>query len=125
MARRHEPPLPHQAGSRETIDRAVGVLEAEGLAWAVPRRGTVVRYGATRARRPRGNIVKRNTGTDSPGYSFPSASGTEVWHHHIKPTAVVEPLNDPRLARMLGVPEGTAESSCEAGVVALKSGSVR
>lgn len=106
--------LPHRtklarefAVSRETIDRAVGVLEAEGLAWAVPRRGTVVRYGAARTRRPRGNVVKRNTGTDSPGYSFPSASGTEVWHHHINPTAAVEPLSDPRLAQMLGVAEGT------------------
>jgi DNA-binding GntR family transcriptional regulator len=104
----HRTELARQFGvSRETIDRAVGVLEAEGLAWAVPRRGTIVRYGAARTRRPRGNLVKRNTGTDSPGYSFPSASGTEVWHHHIKPTATVEPLSDPRLAQVLGVAEGT------------------
>jgi DNA-binding GntR family transcriptional regulator len=94
--------------SRTTIDRAVGVLEAEGLAWGVPRRGTVVRYGMTRPRRPRGNIVKRNTATDSPGYSFPAASGTEVWHHHITPTATDEKLDDPRLAKMLGVPEGSS-----------------
>jgi DNA-binding GntR family transcriptional regulator len=95
------------AASRALVDRAVGVLEAEGLAWAVPHKGTVVRYGMTRQRRPRGNIVKRNAGGDSPGYSFPAASGTEVWHHHIPPTAGEEPLTDPRLARMLGVPEGS------------------
>jgi DNA-binding GntR family transcriptional regulator len=94
--------------SRALVDRAVGVLEAEGLAWAVPHKGTVVRYGMTRQRRPRGNIVKRNTATDSPGYSFPAATGTEVWHHHITPTAAVERLGDARLARMLGVPEGSA-----------------
>ena len=93
--------------SRTTIDRAVGVLEAEGLVWGVPRRGTVVRYGMTRPRRPRGNIVKRNTATDSLGYSFPAASGTEVWHHHITPVASEETLDDPRLARMLGVAEGS------------------
>jgi len=89
--------LPHRVDlakeykvSRTTIDSAVGVLEGKGLAWAVPRGGTVVRYGSV-----------------SPGYSFPSASGTEVWRHHTPPTAAEEPLNDPRLARMLGVQEGT------------------
>ena len=55
----------------------------------------------------RGNLVKRNVATDSPGYSFPSASGQEVWTHRIKPTARPEKMTDPRLARMLGVPEGT------------------
>jgi DNA-binding GntR family transcriptional regulator len=106
--------LPHRTelvkeyeASRATIDAAVGVLETRGLAWALPKRGTVVRYGAARERRPRGNIVKRNTAGDSYGYSFPSASGTEVWLHHVKPTGGEEPLTDPRLARLLGVPEGT------------------
>ena len=90
--------------SRTLIDRAVGELETDGLVWAVPHKGTVVRYGVTRQRRPRGNMVKRNTATDAPGgYSFPSASGTEVWHHHITPTAEEVPLDDPRLAKMLGV----------------------
>jgi GntR family transcriptional regulator len=94
--------------SRALIDSAVGVLESEGLVWAVPHKGTEVRYGMTRQRRPRGNIVKRNTATDSPGYSFPAATGTEVWHHHITPTASVMPLEDERLARMLRVAEGSA-----------------
>jgi GntR family transcriptional regulator len=93
--------------SRALIDRVVGVLQAEGLVWAVPHKGTVVRYGMARQRRPRGNLVKRNTVTDSPGYSFPAATGTEVWHHHITPTATVEPLDNVRLARMLGVLEGS------------------
>ena len=82
-------------------------MEAEGLVWAVPRRGTIVRHGMSRPRRLRGNLVKRNLATDSPGYSFPSASGQEVWKHHITPVARHEKLTDPRLARMLGVPEGT------------------
>jgi DNA-binding GntR family transcriptional regulator len=93
--------------NRDTLARAVAILEAEGLVWAVPRRGTIVRYGMTRPRRPRGNLVKRNLVTAAPGYSFPSASGQEVWKHHITPTARFEKLTDSRLARMLGVPEGT------------------
>ncbi len=97
----------HYKVSRATIDSAVGVLEAKGLAWAVPHVGTVVRYGMTRARRPRGNIVKRNTGAESPGYSFPAAASTEVWHHHVTPTATEQKLTDARLARLLGVPEGS------------------
>jgi len=60
-----------------------------------------------RGARLRGNLVKRNLATDSPGYSFPSASGQEVWKHHITPVVRHEKLTDPRLARMLGVPEGT------------------
>jgi DNA-binding GntR family transcriptional regulator len=93
--------------NRDTLARAVALLEADGLVWAVPRRGTIVRHGMSRPRRLRGNLVKRNVATDSPGYSFPSASGQEVWKHHITPTARHEKLTDPRIARMLGVPEGT------------------
>jgi GntR family transcriptional regulator len=93
--------------NRDTLARAIAILEAEGLVWAVPRRGTVVRHGMSRPRRPRGNEVKRNLATDSPGYSFPSASAQEVWKHHIPPRAQVEKLEDPRLARMLGVPAGS------------------
>jgi DNA-binding GntR family transcriptional regulator len=106
--------LPHRVdlakeykASRATIDNAVGVLEGKGLAWAVPRRGTIVRYGMARQRRPRGNLVKRNRQGEAPGYSFPSASGTEVWIHHVRPSAGTEPLTDPRLARILNVAEGT------------------
>lgn len=65
--------------NRDTIGRAITVLESEGLVWAVPRRGTQVRYGMSRPRRLRGNLVKRNVATDSPGYSFPCASGKEAW----------------------------------------------
>ena len=42
-----------------------------------------------------------------PGYSFPSASGQEVWRHHITPTAKPERLDDPRIARLLKVPAGS------------------
>ena len=70
--------------NRDTLARAIAILEAEGLLWAVPRRGTVVRHGVSRPRRPRGNYVKRNEGTDERGYSFPSASAQEVWVHHVR-----------------------------------------
>ena len=78
--------------NKDTMGRAIALLESEGLVWAVPRRGTEVRYGMSRPRRPRGNIVKRNVATDGPGYCFPSASGQEVWMHHITPIARLDQL---------------------------------
>src|SRR3954453_4357553 len=71
--------------NRDTIGRAIGVLETQGWVWAVQGRGITVRYGTMRPRRPRGNLVKRNLATGSPGYSFPSASGQEKWRPHIPP----------------------------------------
>ncbi|MCG5213273.1 GntR family transcriptional regulator [Streptosporangium sp. KLBMP 9127] len=96
------------AANRDTIGRAIGVLESEGFVWAVQGRGIIVRHGMMRLRRPRGNLVKRNVATDSPGYSFPSASGQEVWKHHIQPLASLEPLTDPRIAKLLCVPVGSS-----------------
>ncbi|MEV4098576.1 GntR family transcriptional regulator [Streptosporangium saharense] len=93
--------------NRDTIGRAIAVLESEGYVWAVQGRGIIVRHGMMRLRRPRGNLVKRNVATDGPGYSFPSASGQEVWKHHVAPTVSDEPLTDPRIAKLLGVPPGT------------------
>jgi DNA-binding GntR family transcriptional regulator len=94
--------------NRDTVGRAIRVLEGEGFVWAVQGRGIVVRYGMMRLRRPRGNLVKRNAATGSPGYSFPSASGQEVWKHHIPPVAGPAPLTDERIAKFLGVPVGTS-----------------
>ncbi|MFJ8691039.1 GntR family transcriptional regulator [Micromonospora wenchangensis] len=91
--------------NRDTVGRAIGVLEAEGYVWAVQGRGITVRYGTIRPRRPRGNLVKRNA--TAPGYSFPSATSQEVWKHHTPPTVSIEPLNDPRIARLLKVETGT------------------
>jgi DNA-binding GntR family transcriptional regulator len=62
------------------------ILESEGLVWAVPKRGTIVRHGMVRPHRMRGNLVKRN---------------------HITPTAKPEKLIDARIARLLKVPEGS------------------
>lgn len=93
--------------NRDTVGRAVKELEAEGYVWAVQGRGIKVRHGMMRLRRPRGNLVKRNMATGGPGYSFPSATGQEVWKHHIPPVAGPELLENPRLARLLGVPVGT------------------
>jgi DNA-binding GntR family transcriptional regulator len=93
---------------KNTISRAISeILEPEGLVWAVPKRGTIVRYGMARPHRMRGNLVKRNVATDGPGYSFPSASGQEVWRHHITPTAKPERLDDARIARLLKVQVGS------------------
>jgi DNA-binding GntR family transcriptional regulator len=92
--------------NRDTLARAIALLETEGLVWAVPRRGTVVRHGLVRPRRPRGNLVKRNVATGTPGYSFPSASGQEVWTHRIPAQSGPVKLTDPRIAGMLGVKEG-------------------
>lgn len=98
--------------NRNTIARAVAELEAEGLVWAVPRRGTIVRPGGRR-RITRGNVVKRNRrhmvdGKEvAGGYSFPAASGTESWPHHITPFASLEILDNERIAEMLKVPAGS------------------
>lgn len=92
--------------NRDTVGRAIAALETEGYVWAVQGRGIIVRRGMMRLRRPRGNLVKRNLATDNPGYSFPSASGQEVWKHHITPEASTEPLTDPRIAGLLGVDPG-------------------
>ncbi|RSN53322.1 GntR family transcriptional regulator [Actinomadura sp. WAC 06369] len=94
--------------NRDTVGRAIGHLESEGWVWAVQGRGIIVRHGTMRPRRPRGNLVKRNVATGKPGYSFPSATGTEVWDHHIPPLASYEPLTDSRIAKMLGVEVGSS-----------------
>ncbi|WP_211303134.1 UTRA domain-containing protein [Allonocardiopsis opalescens] len=52
--------------------------------------------------------MKRNLAADGPGYSFPSASSQEVWTHHVTPEASHQPLTDPRIAKLLGVPVGTS-----------------
>ena len=93
---------------KNTVSRAISeILEPEGLAWAVPKRGTIVRHGMARPHRLRGNLVKRNIATGSAGYSFPSASGQEAWTHHVTATVQPETLDDPRLARFLKVPPGS------------------
>lgn len=92
--------------NRDTVGRAIAVLESEGYVWAVQGRGITVRYGTMRPRRPRGNLVKRNA--TGPGYSFPSASSQEVWKHHIPPMAAPARLTDPRIAKLLGVPAGSS-----------------
>lgn len=96
------------SADKNTIARAINeVLEPEGLVWAVPKRGTIVRHGMARPHRLRGNLVKRNVATGGPGYSWPSASGQEVWKHHVPATAKPEKLEDPRLARLLKVDAGS------------------
>src|SRR3954454_24428679 len=83
--------------SRNAVARAVAELENDGLVWAVPRRGTIVRP-SKRRRIVRGNVVKRNTRhaingrPASGGYSFPAAEGNELWIHHVPPTATAEAI---------------------------------
>ncbi len=89
---------------RMTISKAIKTLEVEGYVWAIQGSGITVRYGTIRPRRPRGDLVKRNQ--QSTGYSFPSASGQEMWIRHGKATSAPARLNDPRIARLLGVEPG-------------------
>lgn len=91
--------------NRDTIGRAIAVLEAEGYLWAVQGRGIAVRYGTMRPRRPRGNLVKRNE--QATGYSFPSASSQEVWAPHGEPVNGLARLDNPRIAALLGVEAGS------------------
>ncbi|WP_188126998.1 GntR family transcriptional regulator [Actinoplanes lobatus] len=90
--------------NRDTVARAIAVLEAEGYVWAVQGRGIAVRYGTMRPRRPRGDLVKRNE--HATGYSFPSASGQEVWVRHGAAINAPARLDDPRIAKLLGVEPG-------------------
>ncbi|WP_268241663.1 GntR family transcriptional regulator [Dactylosporangium sucinum] len=91
--------------NRDTIGRAIAALETEGYVWAVQGSGIVVRYGTMRPRRPRGDLVKRNE--QSLGYSFPSASSQEVCVRHGHAVNAPARLNDPRIAKLLGVKPGT------------------
>jgi GntR family transcriptional regulator len=91
--------------NRDTIGRAIAVLETEGYVWAVQGRGIAVRYGTMRPRRPRGDLVKRNE--QATGYSFPSASSQELWVRHGEAVNAPARLDDPRIAKLLGVPVGT------------------
>jgi DNA-binding GntR family transcriptional regulator len=93
------------SANRDTVNRAIGVLEVEGYVWAVQGSGITVRYGAMRPRRPRGDLVKRNE--QATGYSFPSASGQELWIQHGPSEMAPATLDDARLAKLLGVPAGT------------------
>lgn len=93
------------SANRDTVGRAIAVLETEGYVWAVQGRGIAVRYGTMRPRRPRGDLVKRNE--QATGYSFPSASSKEVWVRHGKAVNAPAPLDDPRIAKLLGVKPGT------------------
>ncbi|MDG4757701.1 GntR family transcriptional regulator [Micromonospora sp. WMMD710] len=91
--------------NRDTIGRAIALLETEGYVWAVQGRGIAVRYGTMRPRRPRGDLVKRNE--QATGYSFPSASSQEVWVRHGEAVSAPARLDDPRVAKLLGVDPGT------------------
>lgn len=91
-----------------TISRAISeVLEPEGLVWAVPKRGTIVRHGMSRRRRMRGSPVMNDIASSSPRYSLTSVPGREAWQHHIQLTASRKTLDDPRLARLLNIPVGS------------------
>lgn len=91
--------------NRDTVGRAIAELETAGYVWAVQGRGITVRYGTMRPRRHRGDLVKRNE--QATGYSFPSASSQEVWIRHGEASNAPARLDDPRIAKLLGVDPGT------------------
>lgn len=91
--------------NRNTVHRAIEALEVEGYVTARQGSGATVRYGTVRTRRPRGHFVKRNLRLL--GYSFPSASAGEVWTKHGEADNQPTQLDDPRIARLLGVEPGT------------------
>ncbi len=90
---------------RNTVHKAIGELEVMGYVTATQGSGTVVRYGGARNRRQRGNIVQRNKRLT--GYSFPSATGGEVWMRHGEADKNPAAVSDPRIARLLEVEPGT------------------
>ncbi len=68
-------------GNRDTLARAGAILEAEGLVRTAPpaagrSSGTAV-PAETATRQP----SQCNLATSGPGYSFPAASGQEMWTH--------------------------------------------
>jgi len=93
------------SANRDTIARAIAVLETEGYVLAIQGSGITVRYGALRPRRKRGDTVRRNQ--QMLGYSFPSASGQEKWVRHGAATNEPVRLEDPRIAHLIKVPPGT------------------
>jgi GntR family transcriptional regulator len=100
--------------SRNSVARAIKNLADKGKLWSVPRRGTTVRP-TMRRRVQRGSLVKRNTRHVSAdgkpavgGYSFPAATGGELWIHHVTPTVTEAPVADQRIADFLRVPVGSA-----------------
>ncbi|MEO3788539.1 winged helix-turn-helix domain-containing protein [Actinocorallia sp. B10E7] len=79
--------------SRNVVGAAVKALEAEGLLWAVPRKGTVVQVPGARIRIRRGNVVVRDglgvvEGMEvrAGSYSFPSSAHGQRWIVHGTPT---------------------------------------
>jgi DNA-binding GntR family transcriptional regulator len=90
--------------NRNTIARAIKVLEADGYLRAVQGSGVTVRYDATRTRHQLDNVVKRDNATRS--YRFPPTSSVGTWKDHISPTAGLRPLNNPRIAQLLDVDAG-------------------
>lgn len=95
--------------NHNTVARAIGILEADGYVVAIQGSGVTVRSipptDPLRPMRQRGDHVKRNT--QSTGYSFPSATKHEKWQRHGDATSGHEPLEDPRVANLLGVEPGT------------------
>ncbi|MEV1002652.1 GntR family transcriptional regulator [Nonomuraea sp. NPDC050202] len=69
---------------RDTVTRAVDVLEREGYLWPVQGRGALVWHGMMRLRRPRGDLVKRNMAT--PALATPNATLTSSMHSYSSST---------------------------------------
>ena len=112
------PPMPDLAagygGNRNTLARQRSPWRPWAWSGAVPgRRRSSGTACPGRPRWPRGNLVKRNLATDSPGYRFPAASGQEMWKHHITSALRYKKLTRPAESRNSQRPAEAASSlSC-------------
>jgi hypothetical protein len=70
--------------NRDTLPGS-GHLEAEGWFGRCPAAGTIVRYGMSRLRRLRGDLVKRNLVTDSPGGRVSAVASADTSTSRIAP----------------------------------------
>lgn len=91
------------SADKNTILRAIGVLEAEGLLRAVPKRGTIIRRGMFRPHMPCGDLVVLDTATAEPTYRFAPEFESGPWQNHITPVVGVRQLGDSRIAQLLKV----------------------
>ena len=96
--------LPMYGAGRDTVRRALGLLEQDGLIEGSQRRGIVVRHAGDRRRIRRGTAIMRDPRR---GYVFPAAAAPdEPWKSHGTPRRSMDLIPED-LAQLLGVEPGS------------------